>query len=611
MSAGNVHPSPTTSTVGNDPTSGINPLESSTAETLPLNSTQPGSTAYSPLPSLPGYEIVDELGRGGMGVVYRAVQIELKRVVALKMMLGGSQAAPADIQRFHIEVEAAARLNHLHIVPIYQVGSYEGHHYFSMKLCEGGSLAHALARGQWNAKSAEAQKQIAEFMAQVARAVECAHAAGILHRDLKPGNILLDSQGRPHITDFGLAKRVEGGQSLTQTGTVLGTPSYMAPEQAAGKKLSAAADVYSLGAILYELLTQRPPFTGDSPLEILVQVAGREPTSPRSECPAVARDLETICLKALAKDPLQRYASAGEMADDLDRFVHGQTIKAQRISQLQRLQHWIRRDPRSALRAGVGIVVLLVIIGMLAVSYYFAARGDGSYDRVLAAGKVMIGIDPVYPPMEFERDGKVVGFDVDLARALAKRLGVAADLKFTHTDWRDVPVALNSGQCDLVISSWTITEDRKKQVTFVEYLRMGQVYVCPKGGKVTRDADLVGKTVAVNEETIAHKYVQALQQKGFAFKEVKVIKGSADPFPMLKSGAADVTIVDEAVGKFQAREDPGVIVTGYVGHAMDPSPIGIVLRKRDLQLQAKVREELDRLKADGDFQRMLGEWFGE
>src|SRR5664279_50962 len=311
------------------------------------------------------YELLGEIARGGMGVVYKARQISLNRLVALKMILAGQFAGEVEVKRFHAEAEAAANLNHRNIVGIYEVGLSEGQHYFSMQYIEGRSLAQLEADGPWRAG---AGKEAAQLVAKVARAVQYAHDRGILHRDLKPANILLDADGEPHVSDFGLARRIGADSSLTMEGTVLGTPSFMAPEQAAGKtkELSAAADIYSLGAILYFLLTGRPPFVAASPLDTLVQVLEGEVIVPRVINPRVARDLEQICLRCLEKSPDRRYAAAATLAEDLERFVRDEPVQARPPGLRPLLLHWMRRQPALVSRlVGLGICVVVAQVTYL------------------------------------------------------------------------------------------------------------------------------------------------------------------------------------------------------------------------------------------------------
>ncbi len=251
------------------------------------------------------YELLGELARGGMGIVYRARQRSLNRTVALKMILAGRHASMDERTRFHNEAQAAANLDHPHIVPVYEVGEHEGCSYLAMKLIEGPSLARVIGDANRKAGERETSRGDARVIAVVARAVHHAHERGVLHRDLKPSNILLDEQGQPYVTDFGLAKRVGGDVELTQTGAILGSPPYMAPEQASGTKgtVTTATDVYGLGAVLYAMLTGRPPFLADSVLETIDKVKACEPEPPSATNAAVDRDLQTICLKCLEKDP--------------------------------------------------------------------------------------------------------------------------------------------------------------------------------------------------------------------------------------------------------------------------------------------------------------------
>jgi tRNA A-37 threonylcarbamoyl transferase component Bud32 len=304
------------------------------------------------------YELQEEIGRGGMGVVFKARQRSLPRTVAIKLILAGQLATPAEVRSFRTEAENVSSLDHPHIVPVYEVGKSGGQHFFSMKLIEGGSLARSLPGLAPDPRAA------ARLMATVARAVHHAHQRGILHRDLKPGNILLDNEGQPHVTDFGLAKRITGDETRTQTRGIVGTPGYMAPEQAAeqGKRLTTAADVYGLGAVLYALLTGRPPFKAETPLDTLRQVRDEEPTPPARLLPGVPRDLETICLKCLRKNPAERYGSAEEVAKELERFLAGDPILARRAAAWERVVKWARRRPAAAALVGVCLAAVLALL---------------------------------------------------------------------------------------------------------------------------------------------------------------------------------------------------------------------------------------------------------
>jgi WD40 repeat protein/serine/threonine protein kinase len=324
-------------------------------------------------PTVAGYEVLGEIGRGGMGVVYRARQVGLDRPVALKMILAGAHAGPKDLARFRQEAEAVARLHHPNIVQIHDVGEAGGRPFFAMELVEGGSLVQRL-RG-----AAQPPAQAAQFVETLARAVHFAHQAGVVHRDLKPANVLLACAAAPggalpsladcvpKITDFGLAKRLDRQAHATLTGEVVGTPSYMAPEQAAGqaRRVGPAADIYALGAILYEVLTGRPPFKGPTALDTVLRVLYEEPVRPTRRQPALPRDLETICLKCLEKVPDRRYASAQELADDLRRFRRGAPVHARPVGPQERAWKWARRRPlTAALLAGMVVVALLGFSGV-------------------------------------------------------------------------------------------------------------------------------------------------------------------------------------------------------------------------------------------------------
>ncbi len=314
------------------------------------------------------YELLGELGRGGMGIVFRARQRQPDRLVALKVIAAGELAEPRVIERFRREAEAAAALEHPDIVSIYEVGEQGGLPYFSMRLIEGPTLAETLAkRGPSSRPQTRSELEAMVALAvRLARAVQFAHERGVLHRDLKPGNVLLDALGEPHLTDFGLAKLIEQDSSLTHTNAILGTPSYMAPEQASGDTHAAttATDVYGLGAILYELLTGRPPFQGATPVETLRQVAEGDPRRPTLLNPAMDRDLETICLKALAKEPSRRYASAAALANDLEHWRRHESIEARPTSGREQIVRWMRRRPARALSLAV-IVVLVVTVAVV------------------------------------------------------------------------------------------------------------------------------------------------------------------------------------------------------------------------------------------------------
>jgi serine/threonine-protein kinase len=336
---------------------------------------QPAAAPHDGPPprDLPGYELQEELGRGGMGVVYRAWQPNLQRHVAVKLILRGTLASADELSRFQAEAEAAGRLQHPHIVPIYEVANHDGQCYFSMQLVEGETLAEKLADGPLPAREA------VRLIATVARAIHYAHTQGIVHRDLKPANILIDAVGEPHVTDFGLAKQLDAGTSLTRTGAVLGTPAYMAPELASGDRGSVgpASDVYSLGTILYALLTGRPPFQGPSPVDTVLLVLEQDPLPPRLLNPKLERDLEMIVLKCLQKPPELRYASAAALADDLTAYLNDEPISARSGQFSQVVARVFRETHHATVLENWGLLWMwhaLVILVMCLVTNWLHAK---------------------------------------------------------------------------------------------------------------------------------------------------------------------------------------------------------------------------------------------
>lgn len=359
-----------------------------------MNGSDDGSATFRPADELPpmpgspvdhvslapfqltGFEILGELGRGGIGVVYRARQISLNRTVALKMLSGNVWISPDEIARFKTEADALAQLHHPNIVQIYEVGAKDGQPYLALELVDGGSLDDRLAGAP------VAPEDAARLVEMLARAVQYAHERHVIHRDLKPANVLMQinaapatlSSMIPKITDFGLAKRLDHDTGQTRTGSIMGTPSYMAPEQAAGKldAIGPATDVYALGAILYEMLTGRPPFRAVTPIETVQQVLHDEPVPPRRLQSGVPLDLETICLKCLAKEPGRRYTSAAALADDLARYLAGQPILARPVSWRERTVKWVKRRPAFAGLIAASLVAVILVVGLVVGAYYNA-----------------------------------------------------------------------------------------------------------------------------------------------------------------------------------------------------------------------------------------------
>jgi serine/threonine-protein kinase len=361
-------------------------LELACRATLP---SQPGPRADGAWPCVPGYEVLGEIGRGGMGVVYRARQTGLNRTVALKVILSGAHAGVEERNRFRREAEAVARLQHPHVVQVFEVGEHGGLPFLALEDVAGGSLAQKLQGGPLP------EPEAARLTETLARAVQAAHDKGVIHRDLKPANVLLTPDGQPKVADFGLARRLDGDSVRTRTGQVLGTPSYVAPEQAAGaaREVGPPADVYALGAVLYEMLTGRPPFRAATALDTLVQVRHQEPRPPRALNPGVSRGLEAVCLKCLEKDPARRYESARALADDLASWRAGEPVRARPPGWARRAWRVLRRPAARVTAVGLlaALTVVLALRGTAPSPEEVEARQQGqrwaAIQRDLAAGR--------------------------------------------------------------------------------------------------------------------------------------------------------------------------------------------------------------------------------
>jgi hypothetical protein len=392
------------------------PADGAAAVHVALPPTPPGAfiPGSTPLPATFGdYELVEELGRGGMGIVYRAVQKSLGRTVAIKMLLRRDLAGPADLARFRSEAEAAAHLDHAGIVSIFEVGEYDGHPFYSMQFIEGTTLAKRLAQGPLPPREA------AELLAKVAEAVQAAHARGVLHRDLKPSNILIDAAGEPRVSDFGLAKRLEAGESVTHTGAILGTPCYMSPEQAAGSRgdVGPTSDVWSLGAILYQMLTGRPPFQASNPMDTLLAVLEADPPLPRSIAAQVDRDLEMIALKTLQKPQDLRYESAAALATDLRAYLAGEPVAARRGGLADVATRLFRETHHAVVLENWGLLWMwhsVVILALCVTTDVLAWRGGTRSTYLLLWGGGLALWAPIFWALRY-RNGPVTAVERQIA----------------------------------------------------------------------------------------------------------------------------------------------------------------------------------------------------
>jgi TRAP transporter TAXI family solute receptor len=435
------------------------------------------------------YELLKTLGRGGMGVVFKARQISLNRIVALKMILAGKLASPADIRRFRAEAQAAGKLGHPHIVNVFEADEVDGRHYFTMEYVEGHTLAQII-----NGQPLPPQRA-ARYLELIARAVDCAHEQDILHRDLKPANVIVDERDEPQVTDFGLAKDMTDEANFTTSGAAIGTPGYMAPEQAAGRRgeISPAVDVYSLGAILYEMLTGRPPFSGDSVVDIILDVIHKDPLPPRVLNPAVDRELESVCLKCLRKGPAERYASALEVAEEMRRYLEGRPVLAQPLSLTQRAAHWVRDVPMVSAILGRRVYApspWQVRSQWLALAFAMAA---------LAALAVWFSSEKPLPPQIRIASGGAGGMYYRASTALAEPLESVTERPVTVLETAGSyanRALLEQGAAEIALVQSEALTSRSLAVVTPLYYEM--VLVVARDGRGIRHmADLEGRRVAL------------------------------------------------------------------------------------------------------------------
>jgi WD40 repeat protein len=526
------------------------------------------------------YHLLGELGRGGMGIVYRARQLTLNRHVALKLIAAERLNSPRAVERFHAEAEATAHLDHPNIVPIFETGEFEGRHYYSMKLIEGSTLSPIISAGGGGAGGErDSWRAIAALLAKVSDAVHYAHQRGVLHRDLKPGNILVDDDGVPHVTDFGLARYFHAEPSLSLTGEVLGTPAYMAPEQAlARSRPTTAADIYSLGAILYEMLTGVPPFRGETSVEVLEAVLHREPVSPRLLAVSIPKDLETIALRCLEKDPASRYVSAECVADELRRFLKGEPILARAATPWMRIWRWRQRN--AALAAALMVAALACIAGLAGVLWqWHRATSNARESR----------------QKEFAARANLYAADMNLVRqALAgDNLRQALDLLNRH-----VPLA---GEADFRGFEWRYFWQSTRSDELLGFHGHARSAICVAFSPhreilVTGGFDRSARVwdLAAREMVTALEHPDQVQSVSFSMARNIFATGS-DSMVRIWDGATyhPLLVLEEATGKVRFSPNGAYLVT--------TCPTGVMLWRTDNWSVAGSRSYagLQRMSSDG------------